>query len=152
MLGNPPYNAFAGVAPEEEGGLLDDYKLGLSAYGVTKHSLDDLYVRFLRVATRRIAESEGGGVVCLITNFSYLGDPGHVLVRQQLLDNFDVLRFDNMNGDSRSTGKRTPAGAPDPSVFPQQIKVGTAIGLFCPPEGADAHRHSGRGVPRFVGR
>jgi predicted helicase len=86
VLGNPPYNAFAGVAPEEEGDLLDAYKIGLSEWGVTKHSLDDLYVRFLRVATRRIAESEEGGVVCLISNFSYLGDPGHVLVRKRLLD------------------------------------------------------------------
>ena len=40
-----------------------------------------------------------------------------------------------MNGDSRATGKKTPEGLPDPSVFSSElnkagIQVGTAIGLF----------------------
>ena len=40
-----------------------------------------------------------------------------------------------MNGDSRETGKLTPEGKPDPSVFSTEwnregIRVGTAIGLF----------------------
>ena len=40
-----------------------------------------------------------------------------------------------MNGDSRETGKLTPDGKPDPSVFSTEwnregIRVGTAIGLF----------------------
>ena len=40
-----------------------------------------------------------------------------------------------MNGDSRETGKVTPEGKPDPSVFSTEwnragIRVGTAIGLF----------------------
>ena len=43
--------------------------------------------------------------------------------------------FDCMNGDSRETGKLTPEGKPDPSVFSTEcnregIRVGTAIGLF----------------------
>ena len=40
-----------------------------------------------------------------------------------------------MNGDSRETGKLTPEGKPDPSVFSTEwnregIRVGTAIGLL----------------------
>jgi hypothetical protein len=40
-----------------------------------------------------------------------------------------------MNGDSRETGKVTPEGKPDPSVFSTQynkagIRVGTAINLM----------------------
>jgi hypothetical protein len=50
------------------------------------------------------------------------------------LGEFDRLWFDCMNGDSRETGKLTPEGKPDPSVFSTKhnregIRVGTAIGL-----------------------
>jgi len=135
ILGNPPYNAFAGVSPEEEQGLVEPYKKGLKDWGITKNYLDDLYVRFFRLAERRIAEQTGRGVVCYISNFSYLGDPSFVVMRQRFLTEFDKLYFDCMNGDSRETGKLTPEGKPDPSVFSTQynregIRVGTAIGLM----------------------
>lgn len=140
VLGNPPYNAFAGVSPEEEGGLVDAYKAGLNApvadggWGIKKFNLDDLYVRFFRIAERRIVLS-GEGVICYISNFSYLGDPSFVVMRQRLLGEFDRFWFDCLNGDSRETGKLTPEGKPDPSVFSTEqnregIRVGTAIGLF----------------------
>ena len=29
VLGNPPYNAFAGISPKSEGGLVEPYKVGL---------------------------------------------------------------------------------------------------------------------------
>ena len=45
ILGNPPYNGFAGVSPDEEEGLLEPYKEGLHEWGITKNYLDDLYVR-----------------------------------------------------------------------------------------------------------
>ena len=56
-------------------------------------------------------------------------------MRQRLLDGFDELWFDCMNGDSRETGKLTPEGKPDPSVFSTEynregIRVGTAIALM----------------------
>ena len=64
VLGNPPYNAYAGTAPAEESGLIDAYKTGLQKdWGIRKFNLDDLYVRFFRVAERRIAEGTGCGVV-----------------------------------------------------------------------------------------
>lgn len=144
VLGNPPYNAYAGVSPAEEGDLVEIYKKGLSAWGITRNNIDDLYVRFMRVAERRITETQGSGIVSLISNFSYLGDPSLVLLRQRLLAEFDELRIDNLNGDSRETGKRTPTGAPDPSVFstPRNragISQGTAIGTFIRrPERAEA--------------
>jgi hypothetical protein len=140
ILGNPPYNAFAGTSPQEEGGLVDVYKEGLTTpiaqggWGIRKFNLDDLYIRFFRIAERRIVKS-GKGVVCFISNFSYLGDPSFVVMREQFLKEFDKLWFDCMNGDSRETGKLTPEGKPDPSVFSTQqspvgIRVGTAITLL----------------------
>jgi hypothetical protein len=52
-----------------------------------------------------------------------------------LLAGFDKIWIDCMNGDSRETGKLTPDGKPDPSVFSTErsregIRVGTAIGLM----------------------
>ena len=135
ILGNPPYNGFAGVSPEEEQGLLTPYKEGLKEWGITKNYLDDLYVRFFRVAERRIAERTGMGIVCFISNFSYLTDASFVTMRQRFLTEFDALWFDSLNGDSRETGKLTPEGESDPSVFSTEynregIRVGTAIGLM----------------------
>lgn len=139
VLGNPPYNAFAGVHAEEEGDLVDCYKDGLNkrvdegGWGIRKFNLDDLYVRFFRIAERRITEGRPGrGVVSYISNYSYLRDPSFVVMRKRLNEEFDAMWFDNMNGDSRATGKRTPDGRPDPSVFSTEyhnvgIKVGTAI-------------------------
>ncbi|HEX3989353.1 MAG TPA: N-6 DNA methylase, partial [Verrucomicrobiae bacterium] len=76
ILGNPPYNAYAGVSPDEEQGLVEPYKDGLiKEWGIKKFNLDDLYVRFFRIAERRIAEKTGKGIVSFISNFSYLGDP-----------------------------------------------------------------------------
>lgn len=138
VLGNPPYNAFAGVSPEEEQGLVEPYKKDLNkptaegGWGIRKFNLDDLYVRFFRLAERRIAEMTGQGVISFISNFSYLSDPSFAVMRQRFLTQFDKLWFDCMNGDSRETGKLTPDGKPDPSVFSTEynregIRVGTAV-------------------------
>ena len=61
ILGNPPYDAFGGVALGEEQDLVAPYKVGLAKdWGIKKFNLDDLYVRFFRLAERRIAEKGGG--------------------------------------------------------------------------------------------
>ena len=136
ILGNPPYNAYAGISPEEEQGLVEPYKAGLvKEWGIKKFNLDDLYVRFFRIAERRIAEKTGNGIVSFISNFSYLSDPSFVVMRQRFLQEFDSLWFDCLNGDSRETGKLTPEGKPDPSAFSTEynregIRVGTAIGTL----------------------
>ena len=138
VLGNPPYNAFAGVSPQEEQGLVEPYKKELNkptdtgGWGIKKFNLDDLYVRFFRLAERRIAEMSGMGVISLISNFSYLSDPSFVVMRQRFLGEFDDIWLDCMNGDSRETGKLTPEGKSDPSVFSttynrEGIRVGTAV-------------------------
>lgn len=135
VIGNPPYNGFAGTSPAEEQGLVEPYKEGLRDWGITKNYLDDLYVRFFRLAERRITEMSGKGVVCFISNFSYLGNQTFVVMRKRFTQEFDAMWFDSLNGDSRETGKLTPEGKPDPSVFStphnrEGIRVGTAIALL----------------------
>ena len=137
ILGNPPYNAFTGTAPtKEERDSVAPYKEGLiKKWNIKKFNLDDPYVRFFRMAEHRIVDQTGQGVVCLISNFSYLSDPSFVVMREHFLKEFDQIWFDNMNGDSRETGKRTPEGKPDPSVFSTEynregIRVGTTVSLL----------------------
>ncbi len=136
VLGNPPYNAFAGTSPAEEAGLVEPYKEGLQReWGIRKFNLDDLYVRFFRVAERRIAEATGRGVVCFISNHSWLWYPSYVVMRKRLTGEFDRIWIDNLNGSKFETGKVAPDGSPDPSVFSTEanregIQVGTAVALL----------------------
>ena len=94
--------------------------------------MNDLYVRFFRMAERRIAEKTGRGVVCFISNYSWLDGLSFTGMRERYLEAFDAIRIDCLNGDKYKTGKTTPDGRPDPSVFstpgdPVGIQVGTAI-------------------------
>ena len=94
--------------------------------------LNDLYVRFFRMAERRIAERTGQGVVCFISNYSWLDGLSFTGMRERYLEAFDAIRIDCLNGDKYKTGKVAPDGSPDPSIFstegvPVGIQVGTAI-------------------------
>ena len=136
IIGNPPYDAFGGVALGEEQDLVAPYKEGLiKKWGIKKFNLDDLYVRFFRLAERRIAEQGGRGVVCYISNSSYIREPSFVVMREHLTKSFNRIWIDNLNGDSRETGKTTPDGKPDPSAFStpynkEGIRKGTAVALL----------------------
>ncbi len=136
ILGNPPYNRFAGVAEEEEADLIEPYKKDLyEEWGVRKQLLDDLYIRFFRLAEKRIAEAGGRGVVCYISNYSWLDGLSHPVMREHLATSFDAVWIDNCNGDKYRTGKRTPDGLPDESMFTTDehrigIQVGTAVASF----------------------
>lgn len=133
ILGNPPYYRFAGVAEDEEADLIEPYKAGLySTWNVQKQLLDDLYVRFFRLAEKRIGEVSRRGIVCYISNSSWLTGISHPVMRERMLRAFDLAYIDNCNGDKYATGKRTPDGKPDESMFTTDdhrvgIQVGTAI-------------------------
>ena len=134
ILGNPPYNGFAGMAPdkEEERELTTAYRATKRVRRPEGQGLNDLYVRFFRMAERRIAEKTGRGVVCFISNYSWLDGLSFTGMRERYLEAFDVIRIDCLNGDKYKTGKTTPDGDPDPSIFsmpedPVGIQVGTAI-------------------------
>ena len=132
IIGNPPYNGFAGMAVDEERGLSEAYRTTQRVRRPEGQGLNDLYVRFFRMAERRIAEETGRGIVCFISNYSWLDGLSFTGMRERYMEAFDVIRIDNLNGDRYKTGKTTPDGAPDPSIFstredPVGIQVGTAI-------------------------
>ena len=69
------------------------------------------------MAERRIVEMSGYGVVCFISNYSWLDGLSFTGMRESYLEKFDRIWIDCLNGDKYKTGKLTPDGEPDPSVF-----------------------------------
>jgi len=145
ILGNPPYNSFAGIANmDEERGLSEAYRTTKAAPAPQGQGLNDLYVRFFRMADRRIVEKTGKGIVSFISNYSWLDGLSFTGMRERYLEVFDHIWIDCLNGDKYKTGKLTPEGKPDPSIFSTEfnregIQVGTAITLLArtsPSEGA----------------
>jgi len=176
ILGNPPYDRFTGAAQAEEAELVSHYKgielvddfnkdgtpkkdefgrvrkkqrgdsLLYKEFGVRKQLLDDLYIRFIRLAEERIGEAADYGVVSYISNSSYLTGRSHPLMRRMLLSNFDAVWIDNLNGDKYRTGKVIPKGLPgagtrDDSAFttemdPRGIQPGTTIATWVKRKGA----------------
>ncbi len=176
ILGNPPYDRFTGAAQAEEAELVAHYKgidlveeknkdgtvkrdefgrpkkkqrgdsMLYKEFGVRKQLLDDLYIRFIRLAEERIGEAADYGVISYISNSSYLTGRSHPLMRRSLLSNFHAVWIDNLNGDKYRTGKIIPKGLPgagtrDDSAFttemdPRGIQPGTAIVTWVKKTGA----------------
>jgi hypothetical protein len=153
VLGNPPYNRFAGVPLAEEADLVDYYKgitrnaegkqVGQTAlyskWGVRKHLLDDLYIRFFRLAEIRIGEKAEFGIVSFISNSSYLVGRSHPIMRESLLGHFDSIWIDNLHGN-RIASERTPWGDSCQTIFNTEeigpgIKVGTCVSTFVKTKG-----------------
>ena len=134
ILGNPPYNGFAGMAVDEERELSQAYRTTKQVRRPEGQGLNDLYVRFFRMAERRIAEKTGQGVVCFISNYSWLDGLSFTGMRERYLEAFDTIRIDNLHGD-RIISEYAPDGHTSETVFALQgqspgIKVGTSITLL----------------------
>ena len=134
ILGNPPYNGFAGMAVDEERELSQAYRTTRRVRRPEGQGLNDLYVRFFRMAERRIAEKTGRGVVCFISNYSWLDGLSFTGMRERYLEAFDAIRIDNLHGD-RIISEYAPDGHTSETVFAIQgqspgIRIGTAITLL----------------------
>ncbi len=134
IVGNPPYNGFTGVAMEEEHALSEAYRRTTRVRRPRSRRLGDLYVRFFRMAERRIVEQTGRGVVCFISNYSWLDGLSFTGMRERCLEAFDAIRIDNLHGD-RIISEYAPDGRTSETVFALRgqspgIKVGTSITLL----------------------
>ena len=134
ILGNPPYNGFAGMPVDEERELSEAYRTVKEVRKPEGQGLNDLYVRFFRMAERRIAEKTGRGVVCFISNYSWLDGLSFTGMRERYLEAFDSIRIDNLHGD-RIISEYAPDGHTSETVFAIQgqspgIRVGTAISML----------------------
>ncbi|MDE2839948.1 MAG: N-6 DNA methylase [Chloroflexota bacterium] len=134
VLGNPPYNGFAGMAVDEERELSEAYRATKRVRRPEGQGLNDLYVRFFRMAERRIAEKTRQGVVCLISNYSWLDGLSFTGMRERNLEAFDIIRIDNLHGD-RIISEYAPDGRTSETVFSISgkspgIRIGTSITLL----------------------
>jgi predicted helicase len=134
ILGNPPYNGYAGVAMAEERVLSDAYRQSVAGPQPQGQGLNDLYVRFFRMAERQIVEGTGRGVVCYISNYSWLDGLSHPAMRERFLGAFERIWIDNLHGN-RIISEYAPDGRTSETVFAVQgsspgIKIGTAIALL----------------------
>ena len=135
VIGNPPYNGFAGLPVEEEAGLVEPYRTTKTAPKPQGQGLNDLYVRFFRVAERCITErGVQHGIVCYISNYSWLDGKSHTGLRERFLEQFDEIWIDSLHGN-RIISEYAPDGRTSETVFAVAgtspgIKVGTAITLL----------------------
>ena len=151
ILGNPPYNGFAGMAVDEERELSQAYRTTRNVRRPEGQGLNDLYVRFFRMAERRIAERTGQGIVCFISNYSWLDGLSFTGMRERYLEAFDAIRIDNLHGD-RIISEYAPDGRTSETVFAitgqsPGIRVGTAITLLS--KWGKAINQSGKGRIRY---
>ncbi len=134
ILGNPPYNGFSGVAVDEEQELTRAYRQTRRAPSPQGQGLNDLYVRFYRMAERHIVEHSGRGVICFISNYSWLDGLSFTGMRERFLEKFDRIWIDNLHGD-RIISEYAPDGRTSETVFAiagssAGIKIGTQISLL----------------------
>lgn len=129
VLGNPPYS----VSSQNKGGwildLLEDYKRGL---GEKKLNLDDDFIKFIKFAQWRIAQT-GHGIVAYITNNTFLDGITHRRMRQSLMETFDDIYVLDLHGSSKKK-EHSPDGSKDMNVF--DIQQGVSISLFVKKQGA----------------
>lgn len=134
ILGNPPYNGYAGIATiEEERDLTNAYREPVQDLPAPQgQGLNDLYIRFFRVAERRIvANADGKGIVCFISNYSWLDGLSHPTMRHNYLNSFANIYIDNLHGD-RKISEYAPDGRTSETIFAVTgsspgIRIGTAI-------------------------
>jgi len=140
ILGNPPYNGYAGIAQiDEERDLTNTYREAIPGLPAPQgQGLNDLYIRFFRIAERRIVGdanvhgNQGGcGIVSFISNYSWLDGLSHTTMRDRYLKTFNDIYIDNLHGD-RKISEYAPDGRTSETIFAMTgtsvgIKIGTAI-------------------------
>lgn len=131
ILGNPPYRRLdegeeRAITSRWDNGFWDDLKAPVrdAGWGGELNTFPDLYIAFWRWTLWKIFESEGAtgrGVVCLITNRSYLAGHPYAGLRRMMRQRFDRIDIVDLRGDARAA---LPAGiARDEGVFAIQTGV-----------------------------
>lgn len=132
IVGNPPYSAKQTSEndnnknlqyPNLDSGIRDTYAACSSA--TNKNSLYDSYIRAIRWASDRIADK---GIVCFVTNGSFIDSNAMDGLRQSLTDEFNSIYCFNLRGNARTSGeeRRKERG----NVFGEGTRTNIAITLL----------------------
>ncbi|MBM4095007.1 MAG: DNA methyltransferase, partial [Planctomycetes bacterium] len=115
VLGNPPYSGISTNRGEWITRLVADYRsVDGKPLGEKKVWLADDYVKFLRFAQWRIAQT-GQGIVGMITNHGFLDNPTFRGMRQSLLRDFDEIYVFDLHGSTKKH-QQPPHGGTDENV------------------------------------
>jgi predicted helicase len=131
IIGNPPYNV--GQKSENEnnpnrkykvvdGGIRDTYARDSRASLKSKTS--DMYVRFFRWASDRLGNRDG--IVCFVSNNSFLFKPSFDGMRKHLLQDFHIVDHVDLHGDVRENPKLSGTKH---NVFGIQVGVGITLAV-----------------------
>ena len=137
ILGNPPYRRLAegeeqAITRPWDNGFWDDLKQPVreAGWGGELNTFPDLYIAFWRWCLWKLFEAAGApgrGVVCLITNRSFLAGHPYAGLRQMLRRRFDTIDIVDLRGDSR--GARPAGIAADQNVFAIQAGVAVVVAV-----------------------
>ncbi len=125
IIGNPPYSVgrkseiYKGV----DGAITSTYAKQSTA--TNKNSLYDSYIRAIRWATDRI---EGKGVICYVSNGSFIDSNSADGMRKCLAEDFSQIYIFNLRGNAMTSGelRRKERG----NVFGEGTRCPIAVTLF----------------------
>jgi hypothetical protein len=124
ILGNPPYQGYSSAETDEEKELLRPWIQPLwPVWGLRKHRMNDLYVRFWRVAIEKIATMTDRGVISFITNRKWIGGRSYPTMREAVMTNFHKVVVDDLHGAVDDTSH--PG---DQSIFTTAVASGITRG------------------------
>lgn len=124
VLGNPPWFGYSTAVTDEERTMMAEWSKESSAsWKLKKHRLNDLYVRFWRVAIHRIVTLTQRGVVSFITNRKWIGGRSYPAMRATIVEEFDEVWVDDLHG-----GTHDRSVANDQSIFTTSIAAGITVG------------------------
>lgn len=132
IIGNPPYNAwqenFNLKNPNRPYQHVDDrihktyQELGTAQSQI---ALYDMYVRFFRWASDRLAEN---GILAFVSNSSFIDSRTFDGFRKVVVSEFNEIWIVDLKGNARTSGEqRRQEGG---NIFDDQIRVGIAV-YFC---------------------
>ncbi|HEX8727289.1 MAG TPA: N-6 DNA methylase, partial [Ktedonobacterales bacterium] len=131
VIGNPPYNV--GQVNENDNNKNREYKeierriketYAKDSRAINKNALGDAYVKFFRWATDRLQGRDG--VVCLVTNNSFVDQIAFDGMRRHLLQDFTAIYHLDLHGNVRHNPKLSGTTH---NVFGIQLGVGVTIAI-----------------------
>jgi predicted helicase len=131
VIGNPPYNM--GQMNENDNNKNRSYAVidrrihdtyAKDSKATLNNKLYDAYVKFFRWATDRLGERDG--VVCMVTNNSFIDQIAFDGMRQHLLNNFTAIYHIDLHGDVRLNPKLSGTTH---NVFGIQVGVGITVAI-----------------------
>jgi predicted helicase len=131
VIGNPPYNV--GQKSENDNNKNRKYPIidkrirdtyAKESKASNKNALSDAYVKFFRWATDRLGEQDG--IVCLITNNSFIDQIAFDGMRKHLQKDFTEVYHIDLHGNARQDPQHSGTTH---NVFGIQVGVGITIAI-----------------------